>query len=36
MKNADAIMRQHSNYHWIQTQYEPMRDEYFKRIGMLS
>lgn len=34
LKNADVLMRQHANYHWIQTQYEPLRNEYFKRIGI--
>lgn len=34
LKIADALMRQHSNYHWIQAQYEPLRGEYFKRIGL--
>ena len=34
LKNVDALMRQHANYHWIQTQYEPFRDECFRRIGI--
>lgn len=34
LKNADALMHQHANYHWIQAQYEPLRGEYFKRIGL--
>ena len=34
LKNAEALMRLHVNYHWIQTQYEPLRDENFKRIGL--
>ena len=34
LKIADALMHQHSNYHWIQTQYEPLRDDYLKRIGV--
>ena len=34
LKNADVLMRQHANYHWIQTQYEPLRDDYFKKIGI--
>lgn len=34
LKNADALMHQHANYHWIQAQYEPSRGEYFKRIGL--
>ena len=32
LKNADVLMRQHANYHWVQSQYEPLRNEYFKRI----
>lgn len=34
LKNADALMHKHSNYHWIQMQYEPLRDECFKKIGL--
>ena len=34
LKIADALMHQHANYHWIQAQYEPLRGEYFKRIGL--
>ena len=34
LKNADALMRQHANYHWIQTQYEPLCDDYLKRLIM--
>lgn len=34
LKIADALIRQHANYHWMQTQYEPLRDEYVKRIGL--
>lgn len=34
LKNADALMRQHASYHWIQTQYEPLRDDYFMRTGV--
>lgn len=34
LKIADALMHQHANFHWIQTQYEPLRDDYFKRIGL--
>lgn len=33
LKNADALMRQHVNYHWVKMQYEHLRDEYFNRIG---
>ena len=34
LKNADALMRQHANCHWIQTQYELLRNEYFKKVGL--
>lgn len=33
LKNVDTLMRQHVNYHWIQSQYEHLRDEYFNIIG---
>lgn len=34
LRNVDALIRQHANYHWIQTQYEPLCDDYFKRMGL--
>ena len=34
LKNVDKLLQQNANYHWVQGQYEPLRDEFFKRIGM--
>lgn len=34
LKNVDKLLHQNTNYHWVQGQYEPLRNEYFKRIGM--
>ena len=33
-KDVDKLLHQNTNYHWVQGQYEPLRDEYFRRIGM--
>ena len=34
LKNVDKLLQQNANYNWVQGQYEPLRDEFFKRIGM--
>jgi len=34
LKNVDKLLHQNANYHWVQGQYEPLRNEYFKRIWM--
>lgn len=34
IKSIDKLIQKQSNFPWIQSQYEPLRDEYFKRIGL--
>lgn len=34
LKNNDKVICSLTDYHWIKERYEPLRDEYFKRIGL--
>ena len=34
LKNIDATIQQLPNYRWIKDKYEPLRDDYFKKIGI--
>lgn len=34
LKSNDKVICSLSNYHWIKEKYEPLRDEYFKKIGL--
>lgn len=34
LKSNDKVICSISNYHWIKEKYEPLRDEYFKKIGL--
>lgn len=34
LKNNDKVICSLSDYHWIKQKYEPLRDEYFAKIGL--
>lgn len=36
LKSNDKVICTLSNYHWIKEKYEPLRDEFFKKIGLMQ
>ena len=36
LKSNDKVICTLSNYHWIKERYEPLRDEFFKKIGLMQ
>lgn len=36
LKNIDATIKQLPNYRWVKDKYEPLRNDYFSKIGLIQ